>query len=537
MGNHDREWSDAARRIAARRIAVVSPAVESFFHPVDAVVVIAYLAGTTGLGIYLGRSQRTTRDYFIADHTIPWWAVLVSVVATETSAVTFISIPGLAYIGDFTFLQVAAGYILGRIVVSYTLLPRYFEGDLVTAYALLERRFGLDTRRFASVVFMVTRALADSVRVFATAIPIGLILQSAVAPEYAKPLAILVLGVLTVIYTYHGGMRAVIWTDVLQTGVYVVAATAAVIILGHSVTGGWPALLSHAADAGKLRVVDPTLTLTRPYTLWGGVIGGAFLAMASHGADQLIVQRLLAAASLRDARRALIGSGIAVFVQFAVFLLIGIGLYGFYQAKTFDAPDAIFPTFILHRMPEGLVGLIVAAILATTMSTHSGAINSLAAATTHDLYLPITRRKADSPAALRAGRLFTLGWGVVLTAGALLYRQQGTPVVAVALAIASFTYGGLLGGFFLGLWWPRALQRDAIVGMSVGILCMAFVVFARQLAVVLPFAASVLDPIGRITWPWYVLIGTSITLGAGILSSLTHPVRAGEPATLGEAAI
>lgn len=498
-------------------------------HPIDAFVVVAYLAGTTALGIRLGRSQRDARDYFIADHGIPWWAVLISVVATETSAVTFISIPSLAYLGDFTFLQVAAGYVLGRIVVAYTLLPRYFEGDLVTAYALLERRFGVGTRRFASVVFMVTRALADSVRVFATAIPIGLILRSVVAPAYVKPAAICVLGVLTVIYTYHGGMRAVVWTDVLQTGVYIVGAVAAVVLLGHSIPGGWPAILSHAAAAGKLRIVDPALTLDRPYTLWGGVIGGAFLAMASHGADQLIVQRLLAASGLRDARRALIGSGLVVFVQFAVFLLIGVGLFSFYGARSFATPDEIFPTFILHRMPPGLVGLIVAAILATTMSTHSGAINSLAAATTHDLYLPLTHRSADSPAAFRAGRLFSLGWGVVLTVGALAYRQQGTPVVAIALAIASFTYGGLLGGFFLGLWWQRADQRDAITGMALGILCMSVVVFARPIASAIPAAAPALAPLGRIAWPWYVLIGTSITLATGMLSSLTHAAPVSVP--------
>jgi len=496
--------------------------VNSFFHPLDAAVVVLYLAGTTALGIRLGRSQRDARDYFIADHAIPWWAVLVSVVATETSAVTFISIPGLAYLGDFTFLQVAAGYILGRIVVAYTLLPRYFEGDLVTAYALLERRFGVSTRRFASIVFMVTRALADSVRVFATAIPIALILGPAVAPAYVKPLAIFVLGVLTVIYTYHGGMRAVVWTDVLQTGVYLVGAAAAVVLLGRSVAGGWPLILDHARAAGKLHFIDPTFTLNRPYTLWGGLIGGAFLAMASHGADQLIVQRLLAASSLRDARRALIGSGLAVFAQFAVFLLIGVGLYAYYEARAFPVPDEIFPTFILHRMPPGLVGLIVAAILATTMSTHSGAINSLAAATTQDLYLPLTRQSPNAPAAFRAGRLFTLMWGIVLTGGALLYRQQGTPVVTVALKIASFTYGGLLGGFFLGLWWPRARQRDAITGMAAGIACMSVVVFANELAVLVPVAESVLTPIGRISWPWYVLIGTSITLATGILSSFTH---------------
>ncbi len=496
----------------------------------DLIVVVVYLAGTTILGVWLGRAQRDSRDYFVASHAIPWWAVLISVVATETSALTFISIPSLAYLGDFTFLQVAAGYILGRIVLAFTLLPRYFQGDLVTAYALLERRFGLATRRFASIVFMITRALADSVRVFATAIPVSLILGTVVPARYVMPLAIVVLGALTIVYTYHGGMRAVIWTDVLQTAVYLVGGVAAVVLLGRSVDGGWSSIFAHAASAGKLRVIDLSPRLDRPYTLWGGVIGGAFLSMASHGADQLIVQRLLAASSLREARRALIGSGIAVLLQFTLFLVIGTGLFAFYHGRVFPTADAVFPSFILERMPPGLVGLILAAILAATMSTHSGAINSLAASTTHDLYLPITRRSPEDPVVLRAAKRFTLAWGIVLTGGALLYRQQGTPVVTVALAIASFTYGGLLGGFFLGLWWRRALQRDAIIGMAVGIATMAFVVFAKRISELVPAMADGLAPFATISFPWYVLIGTTITLAVGIASSFTHPAPPAGPA-------
>jgi solute:Na+ symporter, SSS family len=370
---------------------------------------------------------------------------------------------------------------------------------------LLEKRFGLGARRFASIVFMVTRALADSVRVFATAIPISLILAGTVKPTLVMPLAIVILGALTVFYTYQGGMRAVIWTDVIQTSVYLIGGIAAVVLIGRLVAGGWPAVFAQAAQHGKLRVIDPSLVFDKPYTLWAGVIGGAFLTMASHGADQLIVQRLLAASSLRDARRALIGSGLVVLVQFALFLVIGTGLYAVYQGRTFSRPDDVFPTFILQHMPPGLVGLVVAAILAATMSTHSGAINSLAASTTHDIYLPLSGRTADDPRVLRRARMFTLGWGVVLTAGALLYRAQGTPVVAVALSIASFTYGALLGVFFLAILWPRATQRSAIVGMAVGIIAMAVVVFYPPVA-------------HRIAWPWYVLIGTTITLIAGIVA-------------------
>src|SRR6266513_2839087 len=497
------------------------------FTALDFIVLVAYLVGTTVLGVWLGRNQKDAKDYFVAGHQIPWWSVLFSVVATETSALTFISIPGLAYTTNLGFLQIAAGYLIGRIVVAYTLLPRYYQGDLVTAYALLEKRFGVGTRRFASIVFMVTRAFADSVRVFATAIPIALILGTSVPQRFVMPIAILTLGALTLIYTYHGGMRAVVWTDVLQTSVYLLGGFAAVVLLGKAVTGGWTAILSQAHEAGKLKLIDVYFGFDKPYTLFAGLIGGAFLSMASHGADQLIVQRLLAASSLKESRKALIGSGIAVFFQFALFLMIGIGLYAFYQARTFAVPDSIFPSFVVDSMPAGLRGLIVAAVLAATMSAHSGAMNSLAASTTHDIYLPLSGRQADDPRTLRMAKMFTLFWGTALLVMALLYRQQGTPVVVVALSIASFTYGALLGGFFLGMLWRRANQRDAITGMAVGIFAMSFVVFAKQMLPIFPSASQTLTSLSHIAWPWYVLIGTTFTVGVGVLSSLTHAAPTG----------
>src|ERR671932_1043538 len=297
------------------------------FTPLDATVLLLYLAGTTALGMYIGRRQRDAKDYFVADRAIPWWAVLFSIVATETSALTFISIPGLAYLGNLGFLQVVAGYVLGRIAVAYTLLPRYYLGELVTAYSLLERRFGLATRRFTSIVFMVTRALADSVRVFATAIPVALIVGPVLPRQFVMPAAILLLGVLTVAYTYRGGMKAVIWTELLQAGVYLLGGISAIVLLGKVVPGGWQKILADASAADKTRVLDLYPGFDRPHTLLAGLLGGAFLSMASHGADQLIVQRLLSSRSLRDAQRALVGSGIAVFAQFTLFLMIGVGLF------------------------------------------------------------------------------------------------------------------------------------------------------------------------------------------------------------------
>jgi SSS family transporter len=496
------------------------------FTLLDGVVLVAYLAGVTLLGIWVGRRQASAKDYFVADRAIPWWAVMFSIVATETSALTFISIPGLAYLGNLGFLQVAAGYILGRIAVAFLLLPKYYQGEIVTAYALLEKRFGLATRRLTSIVFMITRGLADAVRVFATAIPIALILGGAVPQEWAMKGAVIILGVLTVIYTYRGGMKAVVWTEILQASIYIFGGLSALFLIGRGVEGGWPAIIDTARAAGKLDAIDFYTGIDRPHTIFAGLIGGAFLAMASHGADQLIVQRLLSSRSLREAQRAIIGSGIAVFVQFSLFLMIGVGLWVLYGGREFAA-DAVFPTFIIEQMPQGLVGLIVAAIVAATMSTHSGAINSLAAATTHDIYLPLSKRSADDPRTLRAGKLFALIWGVGLTGGALLFPEDPTrSVVVVALSIASFTYGGLLGTFFLGNFWRRAIQRDAIIGLVAGITAMSFVVFASRISAAVPALAETLGPLTRVAWPWYVLIGTTLTFGIGMLSSFTHPAPA-----------
>jgi SSS family transporter len=492
-------------------------------NALDFLVIAAYLIGVTLLGVWVGRRQKDAKDYFVADREIPWWAVMFSIVASETSALTFISIPGLAYATNLGFLEIAAGYLLGRIVVAYTLLPRYYEGNLVTAYALLEQRFGLAARRFASIVFMVTRGMADSVRVFATAVPIALIIGPLLPAKAVMPVAVLVLGTLTILYTIRGGMRAVVWTEIVQASVYILGGVSAIVLIGHLVSGGWPAILPAARAAGKLKAISWYTGFDQPHTVWAGLLGGAFLSMASHGADQLIVQRLLSAKSLRGSQAAVIGSGVAVIFQFAIFLILGVGLWALYGGRTFPTPDAIFPTFIVDKMPHGLIGLLLAAVLAATMSTHSGAINSLAAASTHDIYLPLTHRSPDDPRTLRVARWLAFAWGVVLTGGALLFpTNTKTPVVVVALSIASFTYGGLLGGFFLAIFWSRARQSDAILAMSVGIGVMSLVVFARQISAAVPSWAGFLQPLSTIAYPWYVLIGTLITFATGMIASFLH---------------
>ena len=464
-------------------------------NALDFVVIVAYLVGITALGMWVGRRQRDAKDYFVADREIPWWAVMFSIVASETSALTFISVPGPRVrrrISDSSRSRSAISSAASR---SRTRCCRATTRAISSPRTRCSRqRFGLATRRFTSIVFMVTRGMADSVRVFATAVPIALIIGPLLPKAAVMPVAVLVLGTLTVIYTIRGGMRAVVWTEIVQASVYLIGGISAVVLAGRLTDGGWSAILARRVGrrTSSSSSTGPPGSTSRT-RFWAGLIGGAFLSMASHGADQLIVQRLLSARSLKAAQAAVIGSGVAVIFQFALFLMLGIGLWGFYGGRAFPSPDAIFPTFIVDHMPHGLMGLLLAAILAATMSTHSGAINSLAAAATHDIYLPLTGRKADDPRTLASAACFALFWGIVLTGGALLFPENAkTPVVVVALSIASFTYGGLLGGFFLAIFWRRARQSDAILGMSVGIACMSVIVFAKQIIAAIPALAPAL---------------------------------------------
>jgi len=475
------------------------------FTTLDTVVLLAYLAGITAFGVWFGGRQKDSRDYFLAGRGLPWWAICLSIVATETSALTFISIPATAYGGGLWMLQLALGYLIGRIGVAIFLLPGYFRGELTTAYALLERRFGEVTRRFASLIFMVTRALGDSVRIFAAAIPIALITGQ---PYWV---AILLTGGLTVVYTYFGGLRAVVWTDVIQFVLYVFGGAAALYVLVQLVPGGWPGIVTPALETGRLQVFHLDGGFSAPRWIVTGLVGGAFLSLASHGVDHLIIQRLLAARGLPDARKAIIGSGVLVIAQFALFLTVGLGLFAYYEGKVFSAADEVFPNFIIEGLPPGISGLIIAAVLAAAMSTVSSSLNSLASATTHDIYARLSGRQDDELHLLRAGKVFTILWAVILIGGAILFQlfASGTPVVVVALQIASFTYGGLLGGFLLGIVSKHADQRDAIVGMSTAIAAMTLLWAAQTTGVVPRFVDTL----------WFALIGSAITVAVGTASA------------------
>jgi solute:Na+ symporter, SSS family len=437
----------------------------------------------------------------------------LSIVATETSALTVISVPGIGARGDLTFLQLAFGFLVGRIGVAAWLLPGYFRGDQETAYARLESRFGVGTRRLTSTVFLVTRFLGDAVRVFASAIPLALV------AGWSIPTSIVVMGIITMIYTWFGGFKAVVWTDVLQLSVYLAGGIGALFV-AWSLGGGPDVALELAHKAGKFKVIDPAIDFTKTYTLLGGLVGGALLSAASHGTDHLIVQRLLATRSLKDARIALVGSGVMVIFQFTLFLLVGIAIWAAGQAPEGVPGDQLFPAFVVNHLPTGLAGLVVAGILAAAMGTHSSAINSLASSATHDLYASWTGRQ-DPIHLLRVGRLLSAVWATGLIGGALFFHYAAggndTPVVVLALSIASVTYGPLLGTYFLAGRWPRAQGRDVVGAVAITVAIMLLVIFAKRLAGYGGF--EWIAPVGRLAWPWYVPLGTLLTVGSGILLS------------------
>jgi len=474
----------------------------------DFLIIGLYLAGITLFGLRFRKKQRTLRDYFLAGRDIPWWAIALSIVAAETSTLTIISIPGLAYDTNLTFLQVVMGYVVGRVVISFVLLPQYFRGDLYTAYELIERRFGLGLRSLTAGLFLLTRAAAEGVRVYAVSIVVSIALGT------GEVASIAIITILTLVYTFEGGLAAVIWTDVVQTAIYVGGTLVGLVTIVHLVPGGWSAIHAAAASAGKLQVFDFRVFHSSggvwiPYTFWAGLIGGTFLTTASHGTDQLIVQRLLAARGQKQSVTALLSSGVAILFQFALFLTVGIMLWAYYRvpSSVFGKPDRIYPTFIVTRMPHGISGLLIAAILAAAMSNLSAALNSLSSSAIMDFYARF-RPAADEKTKMRLSRVATFVWATVLFALALVALHKVGRVVEVGLQIASVAYGALLGVFLLGVLTRRANQVGAMVGMACG--------FGVELYLWLGT---------RVPWTWWVVIGTSVTFGVGYFASLISRTR------------
>jgi solute:Na+ symporter, SSS family len=471
------------------------------FNWLDILVVIAYLVAITLFGVHFRKQQQSMRTYFLGGKTVPAWALSLSIVATETSTLTIIGTPAIAYAGNFTFLQLVMGYIVGRLFICLVLIPSYFKGEMYTAYELMQRRFGPTIKHATASMFLITRALAEGVRVLAIATVVSIVLGT------GDIWSIVIISALTLIYTFEGGLTAVIWTDVIQLGIYIGGTLVAFFVIPSLIPNGWEGIMANAGH--KFVLWNFSTDYHVSYTFWAGVIGGAFLNLGSHGVDQLIVQRLLAARNERDSKVALFSSGLLVFFQFFLFLMIGVMLYSFYQyhpEETIPASkDAIFPTFIVQHLPHGISGLMIAAILAAAMSNLSSALNSLASTTVVDFYRPFLKRGSSAARELRISRWVTVIWGVLLALLAIvMWLSHGLKsVLEKGLTIVSITYGSMVGVFLLGVLTKRANEKGSIIGMAVGLLSMLAVWGYSTIA-----------------FTWYVLIGTVITFAVGYAASL-----------------
>lgn len=472
---------------------------------IDYVIIAVYLIGVTVVGIIIGGRQKTAKDYFLGGKQMSWWSVGFSIVASETSTLTFISIPGLAYKSNMFFLQLVFGYFIGRLLVSVIFIPAYYKGDLETAYDFLGKRFGLSLRKFTSTVFITTRVLASGVRLFATAIPVHII------TGWSYPVSILVIGLFTLIYTYVGGLKAVVAMDVVQLFIYLGGAIISMYIILHGLPNGFDDVIAFASPENKFAIFNLDFGnnfldfIYSPYTLIGGLLGGTFLTMASHGTDQLLVQRLLGCRTKWDSQKALMLDASFIVLQFAFFLILGLCLYAFYGGVSLEqlglkSSDEIFPKFIIENLPTGISGIVIAGVLASAMGTLSSSISSLASSTYLDLFKASAKEKMDEKKQIFWSRIFTLVWGVVLIGGAMLFTSTKNPVVELGLKIASFTYGGLLGTFFLGLLFKKVNQLEAFIGFIAGILIMILVIFFT-----------------RIDFTWHTLIGCLTTIAVGNL--------------------
>ncbi|HLI83969.1 MAG TPA: sodium:solute symporter [Bryobacteraceae bacterium] len=467
---------------------------------IDLGVILAYLALITWFGAHFRKGQKNLRDYVLGGRTAPWWAIALSIVSAETSTLTIVGTPALSFTGNLGFLQVVFGYLLARIVISLILLPHYFRGEMFTAYELMRRRFGEPVRGLTASIFLVTRALAEGVRVFAVSLVVSIVLGT------GEVWSIVLILVLTLVYTFEGGMTAVIWTDVVQMCLYVVGAVTSFFVILSHIPGGWGHVLAVAGGAGKFQLLDFHWSAAAPYTFWAGVIGGCFLTMASHGTDQLMVQRLLSARDLRQSRTALLGSWAVIFVQFGLFLLIGVLLFVYYRDRGLRPPaemDRIYPEFLWRNLAPGVAGITIAAILAAAMANLSAALNSLAATTVVDFFRSRDRQgAANGNRSLWQARAATVAWAGVLLAIGILARRWGS-VLEAGLTIASIPSGALLGVFLLGVLTRKPGGRAAVAGVVAGLAGVLYIRFRTPVA-----------------FTWYVVVGACVTFCIGLAASV-----------------
>ncbi len=469
----------------------------------DLAIILAYLAGITWFGARFRSGQKSLRDYFLGGRTAPWWAISLSIVSAETSTLTIVGTPALAYGGNLGFLQIVLGYLLARIAISVLLLPQYFRGEMFTAYELMRRRFGERIRKLTAAIFLLTRTLAEGVRVAAVAMVVAVVLGTGEIPS------IVLIVLLTLFYTFEGGMTAVIWTDVVQMTLYVVGATASFFVILGQIPGGWSHVVAVADITHKLTIFDfrfaPTMEFfSRKYSFWAGLAGGCFLTTASHGTDQLMVQRLLSARDERQSRTALLASWVVIAAQFTLFLLIGLLLYVHNQDNHLPPPvhpDRLYPDYNWRSLPVGMAGLAIAAILAAAMANLSAALNSLASTTVVD-FIRTRARNLTEARSLYLARLATIIWGAIMLPIAIR-ASQSQSVLEAGLSIASIPSGVLLGIFLLGVLTRKPGEAAAIAGAIAGLAAILYVWLATPIA-----------------FTWYVAIGATMTFTVGVAASL-----------------
>ncbi len=492
----------------------------------DLIIIFGYLIGITTFGIWYAGKQETTEDYFVGDRNVPWWAIAMSIVATETSTITFISVPGYAFAkaGNFQFLQLVLGYMLGRIVISLVFIPMYFRGELQTVYQLLGERFGGKVKLLASSLFVIMRNIADGIRLLLTAIVLAAVytaFQPGTDPAAVIVGSIVLLGVVMIIFTFYGGVEAIIWIEVVQLVIYIGGAIAAAVVLIQNIDGGFSGAVAIGQQFDKFDVFDFTWDMAKTYTFWGGLIGGCFLTMSTHGTDQFLVQRYLCTDKPRAAITALLTSGAVVLGQFIGFLFVGVLLFAFYApyalpgyegatgAFPFTGGDKVFPDFITKKMPTGLAGLVVAAIFAAALSS---SLNSIAATAVNDIYKPFAKDKTDKHL-MRIAGILTVVVGFVQIAIAVGLKDVNSSALGLALAVASLINGPILGVFLVGAFIKRAREVHALTGMIVSILVMTYILLASNKFVPGPVIA----------WPWYALIGSMITVTVALIATLVIP--------------
>jgi SSS family solute:Na+ symporter len=506
------------------------------FNLGDWVVIITYMAGIVGLGVWFGKDQRNTRDYFLGSRNIPWWGIGVSIVAAETSALTIIGVPAIAYGGNILFIQMIVGYVIARVILAVVMVPHYLSGEIYSPYQLLETHLGAGPRKLAGLFFLFLEVMAAGVRVFVACIPIRLLLGEQVCSlgGLVDPIlgAIVIFVGVSLVYTYIGGVKAVIWTDAVQFGLFLAGGLFALFYIPTLIPGGWDAALTQAATAGKLTWLNTSFSFSAPFNIWMGVIGGTVMVLSTHGAEQLIVQRVLACGSVADGRKALILSAVLIFPLFLIFLLVGVMLWVFYQGHPFQIPlpegrpgiksfDFVFPIFMMTEVPHVLKGFLIVAILSAAMSSISSAITSLASVSTMDFVRHAVKGR-DEEYFLRFSKYSTVFWAAMLVLTAWLTREV-TFVLNAAFSLRGLTSGALLGGLILALFGRGVGPRAAMAGMTASLMVMNVIYWPANIPALRETWLSMFG--GEVFWPWFTLIGTLTTLGTAALVARLWPER------------